>query len=103
MLQKPHPTYNRWRLFPDWILMIKYCYKNYNIPSLSCSAIFELVTHLGSGLQVLELDGAELSDDSMERVSSCSRLVRLGLSFAELLTGRSLRFIRVRAINVLLL
>ena len=54
-----------------------------------------LVDNQKENLEVLELDGAELSDDSMEKISTCPRLKKFGVSFAELLTGKSLRFLRV--------
>ena len=54
-----------------------------------------LIDNQKENLEVLDLDGAELSDDSMEKISTCPRLKKLGVSFAELLTGKSLRFLRV--------
>ena len=58
-------------------------------------AIMILIDSQKDNLEVLDLDGAELSDDSMEKISTCPRLKKLGVSFAELLTGKSLRFLRV--------
>ena len=62
-------------------------------------AITILIDNQKENLEVLELDGAELSDDSMEKISTCPRLKKLGVSFAELLTGKSLRFLRVNNIS----
>ena len=60
----------------------------------------DLVDHQKEHLKVLELDGLELTDDSMEKISTCPRLMKLSVSFAELLTGKSLRFIRVMNIHL---
>ena len=52
--------------------------------------------HCSDRLLVLELDGAELSDESIAFLSRCTKLTRLSISFAELLTDDCLPYFKVR-------
>ncbi len=65
-----------------------------------CRAIAALVEHQRDSLCTLELDGAELTDRSVELIATCPLLSKLTVSFAELLTGRSLKHIGVLLKNL---
>ncbi|XP_060072396.1 F-box/LRR-repeat protein 2-like [Ylistrum balloti] len=54
-------------------------------------SMITLVEHHHENLKWLDIDGAELTDRSIEAVAGCSGLERLTVSFCELLTDTSLR------------
>lgn len=58
--------------------------------------MIDLVDSHCEHLEELELDGAEVSDEGIKHVSSCSRLKHFGVSFCECLTDQSLEYLKVR-------
>ncbi|XP_033751799.1 F-box/LRR-repeat protein 2-like [Pecten maximus] len=61
---------------------------------ISDKSIMTLVEHQHKHLRWLDIDGAELTDRSMEAIASCSGLERLNVSFCELLTDITLQKIK---------
>ncbi|OWF55997.1 F-box/LRR-repeat protein 2-like [Mizuhopecten yessoensis] len=64
------------------------------IERISDKSILTLVEHHCEHLKWLDIDGAELTDQSIEAVSSCPGVERLTVSFCELLTDVSLKAIK---------
>lgn len=60
-----------------------------------CSAVINFLNHHGHQLQVLYLDGEELTDVSIHAVSGCPVLRCLRVSFSGLLTDRCLLSLKV--------
>lgn len=60
-----------------------------------CSAVINFLHHHSHQLQVLYLDGEELTDNSIDAVSSCPVLRCLRVSFSGLLTDRCLSSLKV--------
>lgn len=62
-----------------------------------CRAVESLVQHHADNLVWLDLDGAELTDDAFSYLYKCQSLVKLTVSFAELLTDETL--LHIQALN----
>ncbi|CAH1777093.1 unnamed protein product [Owenia fusiformis] len=69
----------------------------FNIDGISCitdSVLEQLVLHHQSSLTSLTIDGAEISDESMAHISNCENMRKFSISFAELLTDKSLIYLK---------
>ncbi|XP_052812556.1 uncharacterized protein LOC128240101 [Mya arenaria] len=56
--------------------------------------VIRLVSEHSAHLEALELDGAEITDNSIQHIAECRCLKHLAMSFCESLTDRSLEYIR---------
>ena len=59
------------------------------------SAVRCLASERRDTLEAVFLDGAELTDDSIQNLTDCSKLHTLSISFCEEFTDRSLTYLRV--------
>ncbi|XP_067124476.1 F-box/LRR-repeat protein 20-like [Centruroides vittatus] len=64
------------------------------ITTITDSAICLLCENLQDSLQHIELDGEELTDKSYKCIGQCRNLIKLGISFAEMITDRSLMYLK---------
>ncbi|XP_023221250.1 uncharacterized protein LOC111623004 [Centruroides sculpturatus] len=64
------------------------------ITRITDSAICLLCENLQDSLRHIELDGEELTDKSYKCIGQCRHLIKLGISFAEMITDRSLMYLK---------